>query len=277
MSDRETVLVPTAERSVLHYHRERVAGIPKCGPIGDNYERRSLDEAAEFAEPCGSCFRDELRTDGGEEFAHDNWLEALKATGEQFDAENDDLEAILEGDIGFHTFFAADADDPTRGVETAIHQAVNDTFEELFIDAEGVEISHGEVTPESVAEEVLAQIEGNIGQYLSDPLRANIRERVEKRVEANQSSSEEIATDGGMVSICPECGNTQIYRLNPDHPSSPGTSTDKWYCATCQETFDEPTEREPRAEPDLRGLAGALDEADPEEVGKDSKLAGGQR
>ncbi|WP_435069191.1 hypothetical protein [Haloplanus sp. C73] len=61
----EDVLVPTADRSELHFHRERIAGIPFCGPMATNYERRKRTDAAEFAEPCSRCFADELRVDGG--------------------------------------------------------------------------------------------------------------------------------------------------------------------------------------------------------------------
>jgi len=66
MSDEEIVLVPAVDRSIIHYHRERVARIPRCGPNSPDYVRRPRSEAAEMAAPCASCFGDELKADGGE-------------------------------------------------------------------------------------------------------------------------------------------------------------------------------------------------------------------
>ncbi|KKF39899.1 hypothetical protein FK85_24845 [Halorubrum saccharovorum] len=37
---------------------------------------------------------------------YDNWMQMLQATAARFEEENDDLEALLEGDIGFHAYFA---------------------------------------------------------------------------------------------------------------------------------------------------------------------------
>lgn len=119
------------------------------------------------------------------QFPHDNWLDALKGCAEQFEAENDDLEAILEGDIGFHALFVAEGDDPTRGVKTALYQALYDTLQEVHIDADIVDINRGSVTPETVAEEMVDQIEHEHGVYLSDHLRDNIRNRVITRVQEN--------------------------------------------------------------------------------------------
>ena len=124
-----------------------------------------------------------MSTDENDSFAHENWFEAFRATGEQFDAENDDLEAILEGDIGFHAFFAADADDPTRGVQTAIYQGIYDKLNELHVDADIVRLQHGEVTPETVWLTLRDQLEEFT--YLSEPMLLSIEERVKERVEKN--------------------------------------------------------------------------------------------
>lgn len=115
----------------------------------------------------------------------DTWYDDLLQTANRFEEENDDLEAILEGRIGFHSFFVADGDDPTRGARTAIYAGIMDSIDELHIDADIVEAHNGEVTPEAVADEVVGQMEQNIGLYLDDMLRENIHERVEKRVRKN--------------------------------------------------------------------------------------------
>jgi len=131
-----------------------------------------------------------------QEYPHENWFEALKSTGQQFEAENDDLEAVLEGDIGFHAFFIAEGDDATRGAMTAVYQALYDTLEEMHVDADIVEHRCGEVTPEAVADEIINQIEHENGVYLSDHFRENIRERVEKRVRKNIEAREASSTGG---------------------------------------------------------------------------------
>lgn len=120
-----------------------------------------------------------------EEFHHENWYEALKGTAKQFEYENDDLESILGGNIGFHCFFVADGDDPTRGVQTAVYQALFEMLEEVHIDAELVEHNQGEVTPRSVAVELIGQIEYNAGLYLSDRFKEELYEKIENRIERN--------------------------------------------------------------------------------------------
>ena len=113
---------------------------------------------------------------------YDNWMQLLQATAARFEEENDDLEALLEGDIGFHAYFTV-GDDPTRGVQTAIFQGVYEALEEVSFDADLVEMRHGEVTPETVWQEVDDQI--NEHAYISEGLRDPIRERVKRRVGRN--------------------------------------------------------------------------------------------
>ncbi len=128
-----------------------------------------------------------LETDGGAvakaDYPHDSWFDAIKSTSKQFEDENDDLEVLLEGSIGFHTFFVAEGSDPTRGVQTAIFQGLGDLIEEVHIDREIVEHRNGEVTPETVRKEVENQLDEHA--YFSSEMREAIGARVEERVEKN--------------------------------------------------------------------------------------------
>ncbi len=140
--------------------------------------------------PCGVALDESehrLVTDGGEQtdFAYDTWYDTFQASVQQFDAENGDLEAILDGDAGFHAYFHANGSDVTRGVHTAIYQALYDTLDEFYVDEELVEMRRGEVTPHAVAAEVIEQISHEHGVYLSEHVEENIRDRVAQRVETN--------------------------------------------------------------------------------------------
>lgn len=122
------------------------------------------------------------------ESPYDNFMEALKATNKQFEDEYDDLEAILEGDIGFHTFFVAEGDDPTRGTHTAIYQGLYELLEEVSIDADIIECNYGEVTPENARKEAIAQI--HEFTYLPETMAERIGDRVEDRVRKNMERGE---------------------------------------------------------------------------------------
>lgn len=121
------------------------------------------------------------------ETQHDSWFEMLQATANRFEDENDDLEAIIEGDIGFHAYFVAEGDDPTRGVHTAIIQGFNEAIQEVTIDADIVDINRGNVTPETVREEAMAQL--NEFVYLPENIRESIGDHVEERVQKNMEAS----------------------------------------------------------------------------------------
>jgi len=170
-------------------HRYECDPCDRRGPL-----RNDRDQAARDAQQHDIGFHDgtvtcelvafEVATDGGEEFPYDSWFEAVQALGRQFEAENDDLEVTLEGSIGFISLFTDEPPaDVTRGVVTAMHQAVYETIEAVSLDEELLEMRYGEVTPEAAADAVLDQIDEY--QYVSDPLRSNIRERVEARVHHN--------------------------------------------------------------------------------------------
>lgn len=113
----------------------------------------------------------------------DTWFDGIKDVADQFEEENTDLEAVLEGDIGFHTFFVAEGSDPTRGVRTAMYAGLMELFEEVHIDREMVEMRHGEVTPRTVRRELENQLDEHA--YLSQEMRDAIGEKVEERVEKN--------------------------------------------------------------------------------------------
>jgi len=76
----------------------------------------------------------------------------------------------------------------------------------------------------------------------------------------------DIVTDGGTITVCPECDEAAISRRVPDHPMSPDSSTTEWYCLNCQASFDDPIEREPRGPGSRSGLAGELARADPDDL-----------
>jgi len=120
----------------------------------------------------------------------DNWFEMLQATVDRFEEENDDLEATLAGDIGFHSYFVADGDDPTRGSHTAIYQAIHETLEGVSVDADIVEAQRGEVTPETVSEEMMAQIDEFT--YIPGELRDAIGEKVQERVRKNMEAGADV-------------------------------------------------------------------------------------
>mgnify|MGYP000730534264 CR=1 FL=1 len=112
----------------------------------------------------------------------ESWLGKLRATTDRFEEENDDLEAILEGDMGFHAYFAV-GEDPTRGCTTALFQGFYEVIEEVSVDAEIVEINHGEVTPETVWAEFRSQLHEHT--YLSDEMESALEKRVKRRVQKN--------------------------------------------------------------------------------------------
>ena len=121
-------------------------------------------------------------TDGGPE-SEKNWMQSLLGAASQFEEEHDDLEVILEGAIGFHTFYVADGDDPTRGVKTALYSGLNDLLEEVSVDADTVRLNHGAVTPETVRRETMDQI--TEFTYVPESLAESIGESVEERVRQN--------------------------------------------------------------------------------------------
>ena len=113
------------------------------------------------------------------------WYDSLLKAAEQFEDENNDLEAVLEGTIGFHTFYVAEGDDPTRGVQTAVYQGLYDSLEEMHVDKDTVQIDYGEVTPETVWQTVEGELDRHM--YIPDSLRENIEQRVKSQVEDNLS------------------------------------------------------------------------------------------
>jgi ribosomal protein L37AE/L43A len=77
-----------------------------------------------------------------------------------------------------------------------------------------------------------------------------------------RSQEQEITTDGGTLTVCPECDCTTIERRTnaPDGPTSDGT----WYCVACGIRFEEPNERAPNGAQNVnRGYAKHLDRMAP--------------
>lgn len=124
---------------------------------------------------------------------YDNWFEMMKATADRFEDENDDLEAIIEGDIGFHAYFVADGDDATRGCHTAVYQGIYNCLGEVSVDADIVEARHGEVTPETVWAEMESQLEEftYLSSDLIEPIEEQVKERVRKNLRQRGSSTDE--------------------------------------------------------------------------------------
>lgn len=126
----------------------------------------------------------------------DNFMDGLKQNAARFEDEYDDLEAIIEGEIGFHAYFTSGGPDPTRGVMTAIYQGLYDVLEEVSIDAEIVEIHYGEVTPETTRKAVEDQLHEYT--YLPENITDAIGDRVEKRVEKNLEQQPSDGPDGRL-------------------------------------------------------------------------------
>jgi ribosomal protein L37AE/L43A len=77
-----------------------------------------------------------------------------------------------------------------------------------------------------------------------------------------RSQEQEVATDGGTLTVCPECDCTTIERRTtaPDGPTSDGT----WYCVACGIHFEEPNKRAPKGKQNVnRGYAKHLDQMAP--------------
>ena len=117
---------------------------------------------------------------------YDDWFEMFQATLARFEAENDDLEATLTGDVGVHSFFTAGSEDVTRGTRTAVLEAFDATaLSEVTVDADLVEAHYGDVTPQTVWDVVESQMNERV--YLDSTLREEIAERVKTRVADNIS------------------------------------------------------------------------------------------
>jgi DNA-directed RNA polymerase subunit M/transcription elongation factor TFIIS len=70
------------------------------------------------------------------------------------------------------------------------------------------------------------------------------------------------------VTVCPECGNSQIHVRVGGTRSRDSVST-RFRCPRCGETFDDCESRASRKSSErIRGLAGELAEADPDEVSR---------
>jgi hypothetical protein len=120
-----------------------------------------------------------------------DFYDLTKQANDRFREEHDDAEAIFEGTIGFHAFFNADADDPTRGIHTAIYQGIFNELQEVSVDADIVRINHDEVTPETARAELINQL--HEFTYLPENLVEAIGDAAENRVRENLEAMEDEA------------------------------------------------------------------------------------
>ncbi|WP_066418846.1 hypothetical protein [Halorubrum aethiopicum] len=75
-------------------------------------------------------------------------------------------------------------------------------------------------------------------------------------------------TGDETVSACPKCDSSSVAMNNIGGLQSTNLDADKYRCADCYETFDEPVERERRGETFYRGdsIAAKLDAASPDDL-----------
>lgn len=149
---------PTQELSVASSgsHTHQSGGCPVCGGPVQAVERRAGEvsvapcghditdvQAAALAAPERSTTR-EVATDGGEDQSVvsktvdvSEEFQSMNAGGVQF-----------AGIAGYHTYF-----DHSEGLEfalkTALHAALDEALEEVWLDADVIEDQHGELTPET--------------------------------------------------------------------------------------------------------------------------------
>ena len=76
----------------------------------------------------------------------------LESNGEFQDGDFD--MAVFTGPVGYHRYYSNDAaeDDLSVAYEAALHKAVDEAFEMLWLDEDTILEYHDEVTPETIAE-----------------------------------------------------------------------------------------------------------------------------
>lgn len=67
----------------------------------------------------------------------------------------------LTGRVGYHAYY--DNDNPLDGTNVAMHKALDEVLEMVYLDQEIIEECHGEVTPETMAAELAAEFETSVG------------------------------------------------------------------------------------------------------------------
>jgi hypothetical protein len=73
-------------------------------------------------------------------------------------------EVVLQGDIGVHSFFVPENSRLPMGEETAKLMAFSRATREITLDPDVVRDNQGEMTPEAIADEALAQFEDLMGK-----------------------------------------------------------------------------------------------------------------
>jgi hypothetical protein len=86
----------------------------------------------------------------------------LKHANEDFQ-QTDLVGMTLRGPVGYHALYSWDSDDLTTPLEVALHIALDEVLEEIWVEDDIVEHNQGDVTPETVAQEYANQIEQMTG------------------------------------------------------------------------------------------------------------------
>lgn len=110
-------------------------------------------------------------------------LDLLSDANEQFQTDSDLGEVILQGPIGFHSFYDNEEADEylTTGDTTLLHRAFDRVIEEIHLDEETVEESWGEVTPETVGKEVERQLDEYVSWGFSEVMGNEIERILDER------------------------------------------------------------------------------------------------
>jgi len=114
-----------------------------------------------------------------------NPLSDLMRMQEEFGDEFPGTEMELhETRLGLHTLYDDDAEDPTIGWKTAFYGVIHEATEEVSIDADTLEIHHGEVSPEAAREELKNQLYDHINWHdLEEEILNEVANHVERRME----------------------------------------------------------------------------------------------
>jgi hypothetical protein len=90
----------------------------------------------------------------------------------------------LRGRLGYHTLYNHGADDPTMAFDTALVWALDDLFDELWMDEDIVRDRQSEATPEAIAEETVEQVHEFTGirfdQWTEEQFKDSLAEKLRK-------------------------------------------------------------------------------------------------
>lgn len=105
----------------------------------------------------------------------------------------------IAGRCGFHTLYKWDSDDPTVALDTALHMALEEYLDQIWIEADEIEAHYGEATAETVAEETCKQIEDMTGLFGGPWAAESFEETLAKKLQHLNTYSDEVeATEGNQ-------------------------------------------------------------------------------